>query len=211
MKRYSAVAILLLAMTVAAGCGSARRITIEGYTDAQLNGRRIALLLPAAGDVRFTNAAQFAASRGVADVSAGETVDNELRTILAEALQSRLDSNTVLNYTDQPVAGIVPMSATGDFTAAGPTSWETVKRAAQEGNIDYLLVIRDVTVRSTPTGDARGDEAVSASYQLLDAAAGRTMTSGTIDFEVGAPRTPAMTYDRMALELTAKLPFVVGE
>lgn len=211
MKLHHALATVSTAALILAGCGSSTRTTIEGYSDAQLNGRRVFVLLPSASDVRFSNAELFGTSRGVAGASASETLEGELRTVLVSAIQNRLDSNTVLNYAEQAVAGIVPLDATSDFTVTGPTSWANVKRAGQEGAIDYLIVLRDVSVTNTPGSDPRGDEAVAASYALLDVKSQKLMTSGTIGVDIGAPRTPSATHDRLAAELTAKLPFVVVE
>ena len=211
MNRFKLLFIALLFSTVFIGCPSAKRLTIEGYDDAVLNAKRVFVLLPASADIRLTNAELYATSRGIDATSAGETIEGELRTVLVGAIQSRLDSNTVLNYFEQPVSGIVPLNATTDFNGAAPVTWSTVKRAGVEGNIDYLLVLRDVVVTSTPSSDPRGNEAVSASYSLLDIAAERVMTSGTIAVSISAPRTTASTHEGLAAELTAKLPFTVVE
>jgi hypothetical protein len=205
MKHTRTLLTLALIAIVASGCASSRRTTIEGYSDASLNRKRIFLLLPGESDVRFASAEQYAQPIGIAAASAGETFAGDLRSVLVSAIQSRLDSNAVFSYADQPVSGIVPLSAAHDFTASGPNDWDAVRRAGQEGAIDFLLVLRDASVANT----SAGDESVTVSYELLDVAARRVMTSGVVTASVGAPRTREMTHEKLADELTAKLPFLV--
>src|SRR5437867_1058706 len=134
-------ATLLFITLLLAGCGSSRRAMVSGYSDEMLNRKRILLLLPEDNDLLLNNSAAYASSRGVATESARETFAGEIRASLAPSINSRLDSNTVLNYRDLPASGIVPLNATGDFPGGAPKSWEQVTRAAHEGNIDYLLVL----------------------------------------------------------------------
>ncbi|MBC8145678.1 MAG: hypothetical protein H7X80_08830 [bacterium] len=217
MKKISFLSLVLLSAVLIAGCPSSRRIVLEGYNDAALNGKRVFVLLPTAGELRIESAPLFASSRGVDATSAGETMENELRTDLVAAIQERFDSNTVLNYAEQAVSGIVPLSARNDFNSLNasnqinPIDWPKIKSAGKEGNIDYLLVVRDVTVKNTAGSDPRGDENVRATYSLLDIASGKVMTSGEVEARVDAPRTPNMTHARLAAKLAEKLPFVVVE
>jgi hypothetical protein len=210
MKSNRVLSLILLASTLFAACSSTTtRTSVEGYNDAALNRKRVFLLLPTGSEITFTNADQFGSSRGVAGASAAETFEGELRTVLVTALQDRLDSNTILNYAEQSAAGIVPLSATTDFNAEGPIAWETIRRARQEAAMDYLVVLRDVTVRNTAGSDARGSEAVTATYMLIDPGAKKVMSKGTVSVDVGAPRTPAMTHEQLAAELTGNLPFTI--
>lgn len=211
MKLNRALALTVLTATVLASCTSPKQTTVAGYSSQDLNRKRIAVLLPSATEVRFENAELFGASRGVAGASAAETFDSELRTLLVGMIQDRLDSNNVLYYGEMPVAGIVPLSTSRDFSATGPASWETVKRAGQEGAIDFLVVLRDINVGNTSGSDPRGDETVSAAYSLLDIRKQSVVTSGAISIDVSAPRMPATTHERLAAALTAKLPFTVVE
>jgi hypothetical protein len=211
MKLTRAAALLALTASIVAACGSPRQTTVEGYSSQNLNRKRIVVLLPAATEITFTNAEQFATSRGVAGASAAETFDSELRSMLVGMIQDRLDSNTVMSYAEMPVAGMYPLSATRDFGATGPLSWDNLKRAGQEGAIDYLLVLRDVRVGNTAGSDPRGNETVSAAYSLLDIRKQSVMTSGTLSVDVSAPRVVSTTHERIATELTGKLPFTVVE
>jgi hypothetical protein len=212
MKPFRVLCLMLLCSTLFTACSSSgSRTTVQGYSDASLNRKRVFVLLPSASEITFTDAAQFGASRGVAAASAGETFDAELRTVLINSLQDRLDSNTIFNYADQAVAGLVPLSAVRDFTATGPVSWDNVRKARQEGAIDYLIVLRDVTVGNTAGSDARGNETVTTTYSLLDPSERKVMSSGTLSVDVSSPRTPPMTSERLAAALTSRLPFVVVE
>ena len=211
MKLTRSLGLLLMTASIVAACGSPKQATIEGYSSQNLNRTRVVVLLPTAGELTFADAERFGASRGVAGASAAETFDSELRTMLIGEIQGRLDSNNVMSYVDMPAAGIVPLSATRDFTATGPASWETIKKAGQEGAIDYLLVVRDIRVGNTAGADPRGDESVTAAFSLLDVRRQAVMTSGTISASVSAPRTAAATHERIAAELTGKLPFTVVE
>lgn len=210
MKHLISFSLLAVIAVLVSACGSSRRIVIEGYNDAALNGKRLFLLLPKASEVRFTNAALFAESRGVATPAAGETIENELRTDLTAAIQEQFDSNDVFNYADQVVAGMVPLGD-AEFTGATPKSWTSLTRAGREGNIDFLLVIRELSVANTSSSDPRGNEVVNLKYSLLDIANEKVMTSGDLSVDIDAPRTPAMTHVRIASALSSKLPFVVVE
>lgn len=211
MKHLRALALLVLTATIVGACSSPKSLTVAGYTAADLDGTRLVVLLPTSSEITMSNAEQFGSSRGVAGASAAETFDTELRTMLLGMIQNRLDSNSVLDYTVMPASGMHPLSASRDFTASGPVSWDNVKRAGQEAAIDYLLVIRDVRVGNTSGSDPRGDESVSASYSLLDVRKQSVMTSGSIAVNVAAPRTPITTHERLATELASKLPFTVIE
>jgi len=201
-------ALLLLTAIVFAGCPSARRITVEGYDDAKLSGKRVMVILPEAADVTLTDPAAYAYARGIAADAAREQLSTDLRTRFVDAIDARLDSNTVLGYKDQPVGAMVPLDATKDFTATGPKAWDVVKRAGREGNIDYLIVLNGMTIRNTSSSTGRGGESISTSYLLLDAQDAKTMTSGTVSINVGEMQGPNDSYLALARELGAKLPFV---
>lgn len=201
-------ALALLAAIACAGCPSSRRIVVEGYDDAMLSGKRVMVILPEAADVTLTDPNAYASARGVAGESAREQLSADLRSRFVDAIDARLDSNTVLGYRDQPVGAMVPLDATKDFTAAGPKAWDVVKRAGREGNIDYLIVLNGMTIRSTPSSTGRGGEAINANYLLLDAQQGKTMTAGTVSVNVAQLQGPNDGYLQLARELSAKLPFV---
>src|SRR5688572_7686327 len=93
-----AMSMVVMSTALIDGCGSSRRTVIEGYSDEELNGRRIAILYPRAYQLSLTNNELLGASRGTTGASAAETFEGELRTMLVAAIQDRLDSNTVLNY-----------------------------------------------------------------------------------------------------------------
>jgi hypothetical protein len=211
-RAISRNSILLLLALVAAGCGSSKRITVDGYDDSKLNHKRVLLLYPSIEDVTMSNAAVYAASRGGATESARELLATELRTMVATELGARMDSNTVLNYLDQPVSGIVPLDPSVDFRVDGqPSEWDKLRRVGREGNVDFLIVLRDLDFNNaTPSGGPRGTETVEVEYSLLDLQAGKTLANGTFSFSVDDPRTPEMTYQRLARELTKRMPFVVG-
>lgn len=200
-------ALVLLTAIVFAGCPSARRITVEGYDDARLSGKRVMVILPEAADVTLTDPAAYAYARGIAADGAREQLSSDLRTRFVEAIDKRLDSNTVLAYRDQPVGAMVPLDATKDFTAAGPKGWDVVKRAGREGNIDYLIVLNGMTIRNA-SSTGRGSESISTNYLLLDAQEAKVMTSGTVSIDVKEMQGPTDSYLALARELGAKLPFV---
>lgn len=173
-----------------------------------LNNKRIAVVIPDASELSLANPEILAASRGVAAAGVQEAFHGEFRTQLSDALGQRLDSNTVLGYSEQSIAGSVPIAAERDMSAGAPASWEKFRRAGREGNLDYMLVLNRVTVSNTASSTGgRGDERLQTSYSLLDLSRSKVMTSGTIDFEVNDPRSPGHTWDRLATELVRKLPF----
>lgn len=190
------------------GCPSSSRITVEGYTDAMLSGKRIAVVLPGASELTLSNPEILAASRGVDASGVREAFQGEFRTQLVDALGQRLDSNTVMEYSEQAISGSVPISSQTDITANAPASWEKFRRAGREGNLDYMLLLNGVTVSNTVSSSGgRGDERLQGSFVLLDLSRQAVVTSGTVDFNVKDPRSPGHTWDRLATELSQKLPF----
>lgn len=199
-------AALLLMVSAMAGCSSSSRTTVDGYDDSMLSRKRIMVLTPAAANVRLSNQASYAASRGVATESALEQLGNDFRTRLVPAIGKRLDSNTVLHYGDQAVAGIVPLNATTDFNGVEPKSWENLKRAAREGNIDFLIVLNGMSINTSAATDGSASESIEGSYSLLDVQESKMMTSGKVSISASAANA-AISYDQFAGKLTAELPF----
>jgi len=207
--RFFTVALFAVLL---ASCGSSRRTTISGYDDSMLNGRRIFVVTPLPEQVTMTNPDQFAAARGVAGATAREMLQGEFRTMLIPALNQQMDSNTTFNYSEEPVGSMVGLNATNDFNNAGPTDWEKVLRAARDGNIDYMLVVRNMEITNTSGGPSgRGDEAVSARFILLDAHNRKVMTTGELDIAVEDPRKLETTWQMVAAELSKRMPFWVAE
>ena len=204
--------LLLCIAITSAGCPSASRTTVAGYTDAMLNNKRISLVIPGASELNVANPDILAASRGVDPSGVREAFHGEFRTQLVDALGQRLDSNTVYGYTEQSISGSVPISAESDITAGAPASWDKFRRAGREGNLDYMLVLNRVTVSNTQSNSGgRGDERLQTSFVLLDLSRQAVVTSGTIDLKVSDPRTPGTTWDRLATELAQKMPFHARE
>jgi hypothetical protein len=176
-----------------------------------LNGKRVLVLVPDAADVSLTNPAAYAYARGGVADAAGEQLNNDLNTRIASSLGSYLDSNTVLSYKNQPVGGIIPLSAKTDFTQTDAVDWDKVKRAGREGNVDYLVVLRSMQIDNTAsTSGGRGGEAIKAHYILIDAQRGKTMTNGDVSVNVKEMNGPADSYQQLARELSSRLPFTVG-
>jgi hypothetical protein len=207
-RNWLACGLIAVAAIAFAGCPSARRITVEGYSDDMLNGKRVLVLVPEAADVKLTDPAGYAFIRGVATPSAQEQLQSDLQVRIATALGSLLDSNTVLSYSGQPIGGIVPLNAKTDFTTTGPASWDAIKRAGREGNVDYLIVLNGMTINSvgTASGDS-GSEEITAHYYVLDAQRGKTVTSGDVSSEVKMPFTAAESFQHFAEELAGRMPF----
>lgn len=201
--------VALFAVLLAA-CGSSKRTTIKGYDDSMLNGRRIFMVTPPPEQVTMSNPDQFAAARGVAGATAREMLGNEFRTMLIPAMNQQLDSNTTYSYSEEPVGRMVVLNATSDFTNAGPVDWENVSRAAREGNIDYMIVLRNIKINNTGGGESgRGDEAASGDFLLLDAQNKKVMTTGDFDVEVKDPRKLETTWQLVAAEISKQMPFWV--
>jgi hypothetical protein len=205
----SSLAAIVLALLVSS-CGSSSRTTVSGYSDEMLNGKRIFVLLPKPEEIMMNNSAAYAYSRGVATDGAREMLAGEIRTQLIQALSSRLDSNTVLNYQGEAVGAMIPLSASDDFTAGTPKSWDALTKAAHTGNFDYMIVLNPISFSNTPsTTGGRGGEDVEMSYSLLDLNEKKVMTTGTVTVDQSELSEPAATYNQLALELTRKLPFYV--
>ena len=213
-SRYAAVLVCLLATgaTFIAGCGSGR-VTIKGYDATALNDKRVFLILPAQGGIELANPADFANSRGIAEMGAAGRVEAEFRTNLAPALDALLDSNTVLEYGSQTVGAVVPMDPAADMpaTPGGTWDWNKVHNAAKQGNIDYMVVLNTVRVENDAPKDgaARGKESVSLSFSLVDPVKDTVMTQNMVHVELKDPRKPIDTYKRLAEEMAKKLPFFV--
>lgn len=205
--------LLLLGTALLIGCGSGKT-SVEGYDNAVLNDKRIFLLLPSEGDITLVNPAAFAQSRGIGEAGASGRIATEFRTDLATALNTRLDSNTILEYGQQTVGAVVPLNPSVDLpqAATGSTSswnWDKVRDAARQGNIDYLIVLHSVRVENEmpKEGASRGKETVVANFSLLDPEKKTLMTGSEVRVEIKDPRKPADTYTRLAEAMAKKLPF----
>lgn len=192
-----------------AGCSSSKRTTVDGYTDAMLTGKRVALLVPDVGDVKLESASNYAAARGTTGEAAREQLSSDLRAYLVPALDAELDSNIVLNYKDEPMGAQQPLSATTDFTSSGPVSWDLVDKAARAGNLDYLVVVRSMTIQGTSANTARGSETINAEYLLLDLPGKKVMAHGQVSASVQKINSPGETYTLLAQQLSGRLPFIV--
>ena len=213
LKLLGLISSLVLSTLVLSSCGSSR-ITLEGYDDALLSGKRIFLLIPEDGDYVFSDAAAFGYSRGIAAVTVQSRVDNEFQTRLRDRLDLRLDSNLVVNYRTQPVGAIHPLKAVRDFTGLPSTwDWTKLQAAAKEGAIDYLIVLRSVTLKNFPPKDGRsmGKEEVEADFLLIDLSKKSVMTQNTVSISVNDPRQIADTYIELSKDLTSKMPFHIKE
>lgn len=210
----SAVVAVVMIGTLA-GCGSGR-ISVDGYTDADLNQKRVFVLLPKSDKIMLANPAAFAASRGVAEMTASERIGRELQSDFQVALDGRLDSNTVLEYGSQSVGATIPMDPAADFPAGAEARWDwsKAKQAAKQGNIDYLLVLHSVRVENEmPTGGEkpRGKEKITATFSLIDPLNEKLMTGATVDAEIDDPRRPVDTYVKLSKSMAKKLPFHIRQ
>lgn len=204
---------VLTALTIAAflsnGCGSPRS-TVEGYSDAELSGKRVFVLLPDEGEYTFTSAANFAWSRGIGEAGAAGRISSEFRTSFANALDARYDSNTVHNYATQSVGSTTPLSAETGFVGA-PESWDwsVLDVARKSAAIDFLVVINDVKIDNTRPNDGgdRGRETVTMRARLVDMATRKVLADQRVSTSVSDPRQPVDTYVLLARELAQKLPF----
>ncbi|MCE2502664.1 MAG: hypothetical protein J4G05_01195 [Chlorobi bacterium] len=214
LLRFSGIITsLILGSLFLSGCGSSR-ITLEGYDDALLNGKRVFLLTPSEGDYIFTSIDGFTYSRGIASITAQTRIDNEFQSRLRDRLNVTFDSNLVVNYRTQPVGVIHPLNAVTDFFAH-PSSWDWTKleAAGKEGVIDYLIVLRSVTMKNyKPKGDgAMGKEEVDADFVLIDLTRRSVMTQNNVAISVDDPRRIADTYIKLSEKLASKMPFHVKE
>jgi|GEM_PF-1798231 len=205
-------AALVVVAVALGGCPSSKRIVVEGYDDAALVRKRIMLLLPDSKDVKLTDAAAYGYARGTTAEGGRDQMNAELRTKLTYEISQHLDSNTVLNYADQSLSGSIMLNSTADFTGAQPKSWDAYKRAGREGNIDFFVVLNNVTFSNTASSTGgRGKEGIEADYSLLDLQQQKVVTSGHISLGQEELTTPADTYRRLAEALVGKLPFAVSE
>ncbi len=204
-----AAAAPLLLVVVLMGCGSSARTAVEGYTDAMIDGRPVAIVIPEGADMALANPSDYAWSRGVAASGANGMFHDEIRRLLAPALDERLDSNSVVLYSDVPASAAAPVM---EVDVQKPVNWSALQSAARVAKVEFIIAIPSMHVDNMrPSGPGRGTEHVSLEYRLLDPTRSRVMASGQIDFEVGDPRVPADTYDELARRLSSRLPFrVVG-
>lgn len=207
---------LLLGTALLVGCGSGKT-AVEGYDQGVLNGKRIFLLLPAEGGIVLTNPAAFAQSRGIGEGGASGRISTEFRTDLAPALNTRLDSNTILEYSQQTVGAVVPLNPSSDMprATAGSDSWDwdKLRDAARQGNIDYLIVFHSIRVENEmpKEGAARGKETVTANFSLLDPEKKKLMSESEVRVEIKDPRKPADTFTRLSEAMAKKMPFHVAD
>jgi hypothetical protein len=210
-RNWLACGLVAATALMLAGCPSAKRVVLEGYTDEMLNGKRVLVLVPDAADVTLADPGAYAYARGASSESARDQLANDLQSRVVSSLAALLDSNNVLGYKDQPVGGIVTLNAKSDFNNAGPVSWDVVKRAGREGNMDFLVVLNGMSIRNTAsTSGGRGGESITAHYLLLDAQRGKTMSQGEVSVDVKELQSPGDAYQRLAQELGARFPFVTG-
>jgi len=210
MNSRELILVCLLGAVVVVGCGGSRGITIEGYDQRALDGKRIALLYPAPSDCVIERPELFAAARGVAVVSASDMLDNELRMMLSSALDAQLDSNEVTPYDAQPAGQVVPISLVADFSEGRPVSWEKLARGAREGNIDFMIAVTSFTVHSQEN-EHRGREGATIAYVLVDPIKAVVMTRGELILPLVDMITPHETYHRIATELARVLPFRIAD
>ncbi|MEO5930202.1 MAG: hypothetical protein ABIR47_09740 [Candidatus Kapaibacterium sp.] len=206
---FASVAIVSLALALG-GCPSHKRITLEGYNEGMLAGKRVAVIVPASADLVLADPAAYASSRGIDGGEAAAHLATEFPVNMTHTLGEQFDSNTVVSYKDQPVAGIVNLNATSSFAGGMPKSWDDVKRAGREGLMDYMIVLNNVTMRNSTSSAARGKEGVDADYILIDSQRGKVMTSGHISLSQEDVQTPMSTYQRLANQLAEKLPFSIS-
>lgn len=201
---------LLLTAVLVTGCGSGR-ISIDGYDDSVLSHKRVFLLLPSQNDLNIVDADAFAYSRGIAELAAPERLMGELKANLSPSLDALLDSNTVLEYSSQTVGATVPLLPKNDFKSDNPSSWnwDKIRQAAKTGNIDYLVVIREVTMANEKPADdlGRGKERIILSIMLVDPLNEKQLTYNEVEAQLKDPRRPIDTYQRIADAMTKKLPF----
>ena len=191
-------------------CGGSNRSSVSGYTDAELNSKRIFVLLPEEGDYRLTDSSAFAWSRGIGEAGVAGRVYSEFRTNLPNQLDNRYDSNTVHNYAAQSVGATNPLDAEADFEG-DPSGWDWAKldAAMKLGAIDYLLVISDVAIVNNNPGlrADRGRETVTLTVSLVDLPNRRLVLRDNVSISVDDPRVPSDTYVILARQIAEELPF----
>ncbi len=201
---------LLIVVAALAGCGGGGRTTVQGYTDDMLNRKRVMVLAPNVADITLSNVDGYAFTRGIAAEGAREQLATDIRISLVQGLGAKMDSNTVQYYTDQPIAGMVPLNATSDFPSKSPLSWSSVERIGKEGNVDYLLVLQQMTVSTTPSTTNRGAETITTDFILLDPNRRTIMATGRANATVDPLSSPGACFQQLAGALASRLPFVVS-
>lgn len=202
--------LVLCAGIVLESCGGSNRSSVGGYVDADLNDKRVFLLLPDEGEYRLTDSAAFAWSRGIGDAAASGRVYSEFRTNLPTQLDLRYDSNTVHNFAAQSVAATNPLDANTDFDGE-PTGWDWAKidGAMKTGAIDFLVVLSDVAIANNNPGLTadRGRETVTGTVSLIDLPNRRLLVRESVSISVDDPRVPSDTYVILARKIAEELPF----
>ena len=203
-------AVVVCTSMFLSSCGGSNRSSVSGYTDAELNSKRIFVLLPEEGEYRLTDSAAFAWSRGIGEGGVSGRIYSEFRTNLPNQLDYRYDSNTVHNYVAQSVGATNPLDAEADFEG-DPSGWDWAKidAAMKVGAIDYLLVLSDVTVANNNPGlrADRGRETVTVTVSLIDLPNRRLVLRENVSASVDDPRIPSDTYVILARQIAEELPF----
>lgn len=201
---------LLIGALLLSACGGSNRASVGGYTDSELNDRRVFLLMPDQGEYRLTDPEAFAWSRGIAEAGVDGRVYSEFRTNLAGELDERYDSNTVHNFAAQSVGATHPLSAENDFDGESSTwDWTKIEGAMKAGAIDYLIVLSDVVIENRNPGRARerGEETVRLVVTLVDLPNRRMLLRRNVEMSVDDPRLPSDTYVILARAIARELPF----
>lgn len=209
-RKSIAALVFTVAVLTLAGCSGARRTTIEGYSDDMLNGKRVMVVLPDAADVVLGDPNAYAAGRGAAAESAREQLRNDMRLYFVPEIDRRTDSNTVLVYNDQPVGAMVPLNAVRDFPNGTPSSWDNVAKAGREGNLDYLIVLNNLDIKTVLEGTTRASEAANATFVLLDIERSKVMAKGRVSVSMDPMGGPGGIYTLMAEKIIEQLPFIVS-
>ena len=201
---------LLAASAVLAGCSGSNRTSIDGKELWQFTGARLFLMLPTAEALRFENPKEFAWSRGTSEVAIASKFAAELHSKLTVALDSRLDSNSILDFSAQSVGLTNRMTSDVDFSGhESGWNWEKITRVGQLGSIDYLIVLRNVVIGNDKPDEPnlRGTERVSAQVLLVSIAESKVLDSQIASVEIEDPRKPNDTFLSLARAVAGSLPF----
>lgn len=206
-SRHLSLSSALLLTLLLAGCGGSR-ITLEGYNDAMLSNKTVVIVLPPNDLVTLDNPDAYAEARGSSGAVGRELLLGDLQTALPAALITRFDSNAVASYASLPVSGSFPIHPVNDFDGNEPKFWDKMKSLGREGKIEYLVVMKRIDVTAAPSSSGgRGREGANADFVLLDLNRGRVMTSGSVSVSQQEVEMPETLYQRLAKELSSKLPF----
>jgi hypothetical protein len=204
--------VVMLALPIVVGsngCGGGGTGGVLNGTP--LNGKRLFILLPKQDGFTLQNPDAYAYSRGISEMNASTRLFSEMRSMFADELGQRYDSNTVLNYNEQAISGTVPLDAVNDFNGASDTwNWDNLNRAGKEGAVDFLLVMHSVVVSNQkPSGEiGMGRESISASFHLIDPINKVNVRSATVSISVDDPRIPSDSYVFLARQVASRLPFL---